>query len=244
MFDLKGKTALVTGASSGLGRHFARTLARQGATVILAARRVDMLEDLAAEIGGGASLRLDVADPASIASAAATLEKVDILVNNAGITREAPFLAMSEPDWNGVIDTNVKGMFLLTQQVARCLHARGKSGSVINVASILGLRQASGIASYVVSKAAVIQLTKVAALELARFNIRVNALAPGYIATDINADFFASEPGKALIRRIPQRRLGQPGDLDGPLLLLASDASAYMTGSVIAVDGGHLVNSL
>ena len=248
MFALTGLKALVTGASSGLGRHFAGVLAGAGAEVILAARRTEALDALVAEIvakgGKSSAVRLDVADPASIAALAPSLEGVDIVVNNAGITRERAFLDQTEADWDNVIDTNAKGMFLLTQVAGRAMRAHGRGGSIINVASILGLRQAGGVASYAISKAAVIQLTKVAALELARFGIRVNAIAPGYISTELNGDFWESDPGKALIKRIPQRRLGELRELEGPLLLLASAASTYMTGSVIEVDGGHLVSTL
>jgi hypothetical protein len=247
-WSLKGRTALVTGASSGLGAHFAQVLAKAGAEVIAAARREAALAVVGEKIrsAGGKcrTVQLDVSDPASIASAAAMFDGVDILVNNAGVTSEAGFLDQSESDWDAVMDTNVKGMFLLTQAVARAMRAHGRKGSIINIASILGLRQAGGVAPYAVSKAAAIQLTKVSALELARFGIRVNALAPGYLATELNAEFWESEAGRAMIKRIPQRRLGQLEDLDGPLLLLASDASAYMTGSVIEIDGGHLLSGL
>lgn len=246
--DLSGRVALVTGASSGLGAHFAETLASAGAHVILAARRIEQLESRAAKIrsqGGDCSpLTLDVADPARIAAIGATLARVDILINNAGIVREAAALDHSEADWDAVIDTNLKGVFLLAQATARAMRERGSGGSIINIASILGLRQAGGVLAYATSKAAVIQLTKTLALEVARFGIRVNALAPGYVSTELNDDFWNSEPGKAMIKRVPQRRLGALTDLDGPLLLLASDASAYMTGSVIVVDGGHTVSSL
>ena len=248
MFDLAGRKALVTGASSGLGRHFALTLARARAHVILAARREDLLEDVASQIrrAGGTceTMRLDVSRSDDVATAISEIGALDILVNNAGIAREGPFLDLSEPDWSDVLDTNLKGMFLVLQHAARLMRAGGRSGSVINIASILGLRQAAGVASYAVSKAAAIQLTRVAALELARFAIRVNALAPGYIATELNAGFWESDAGRAMITRIPQRRLGRVEDLEGPLLLLASDASAYMTGAVIDVDGGHLVSTL
>lgn len=245
--NLSGKTALVTGAS-GLGAHFAKVLAKAGANVIVGARRPEALSALTAEIaaGGGQchTVSLDVTSADSIAAISDAIAEVDILVNNAGIAREAQFLELSEDDWDAVLDTNAKGMFLMTQAVARAIRARGCGGSIINIASILGLRQGGMVASYAASKAAAIQLTKVSALELARFGIRVNAIAPGYVATDINAEFFGSDAGKAMIRRIPQRRLGDLDDLDGPLLLLASASSSYMTGSVIEVDGGHLVSTL
>jgi NAD(P)-dependent dehydrogenase (short-subunit alcohol dehydrogenase family) len=167
-----------------------------------------------------------------------------LIFNNAGLVRNGPALDQSEEDWDAVIKTNLKGMFLVAQASARAMRAHARAGSIINIASILGLRQAGGILSYAVSKAGVIQMTKIMALELARYEIRVNALAPGYFDTELNSDFWASEQGKAMIRRIPQRRLGRLEDLDGPLLLLASDASTYITGSVLAVDGGHLVSAL
>jgi NAD(P)-dependent dehydrogenase (short-subunit alcohol dehydrogenase family) len=246
--NLSGKTALVTGASSGLGAHFAKVLARAGAHVLLAARRSDSLAALADEIvaaGGVAeAITLDVSSAQSISCNAEFFDQVDILVNNAGVTREALILDMSEEDWDAVMDTNAKGIFLMTQAVARAMKARQVGGSIVNIASILGLRQGGMVSSYASSKAAAIQFTKVAALELARFGIRVNAIAPGYIRTDLNSEFFASDAGRTLIKRIPQRRLGELEDLDGALLLLASDASSFMTGSVIEVDGGHLVSSL
>ncbi|WP_033923929.1 SDR family oxidoreductase [Sphingomonas sp. 35-24ZXX] len=245
---LDGKTALVTGGSSGLGQHFAKVLAGAGARVIIAARRAQNLAQTAAAIeaqgGTCTTVTLDLTDSESIAALAPMLESVDILVNNAGIAHEAPFLDHGEADWDAVMGTNIKGLFLLSQKTATAMKARGRGGSIINIASILGLRQAGGVAAYAVSKSAVIQLTKVAALELARFGVRVNALAPGYFETEINAGFWQSDAGKAMLRRIPQRRLGQLDELNGPLLLLASDASSYMTGSVIEVDGGHLVSSL
>jgi NAD(P)-dependent dehydrogenase (short-subunit alcohol dehydrogenase family) len=247
-WSLNGKVALVTGASGGLGAHFAHVLANAGAEVIIGARREDVLRGIAASIVSGCgrctTLALDVSDSASIAAAAPALENVDILVNNAGIVRDGPALNHAEADWDAVIDTNLKGMFLMSQAAACAMKARGKGGAIINIASILGLRQAGGVVSYAVSKSGAIQMTKALALEWARFGIRVNALAPGYLDTELNRSFWESEAGKAMLKRIPQRRLGALEDLDGPLLLLASDLSSYMTGSVITVDGGHLVSSL
>lgn len=247
-WGLNGKVAFVTGASSGLGAHFALTLAAAGAQVIMAARRVEAMGPVAEAIraAGGTceTMALDVTDPASIAAAASALARTDILVNNAGVVREAPVLDQSEADWDVVIDTNLKGMFLMSQAAARAMRERGSGGSIINIASILGLRQAGSVLPYTVSKSGAIQMTKTLALELARFGIRVNALAPGYVETELNSGFWQSDAGKAMIKRIPQRRLGRLQDLDGPLLLLASDLSAYMTGSVLEIDGGHLVSTL
>ena len=236
----------MTGASSGLGAHFAELLAAHGAEVVIAARRLDALQALGDGLqayGRVTCVSLDVTDAASRVAAVQAAGPIDILVNNAGLVREGPASVHSEDDWDTVLDTNLKGMFFLAQAMAVGMRTRG-GGSIINVASILGLRQAGGVVSYAVSKAGVVQLTKTLALEWARDGIRVNALAPGYIDTDINRDFWSTEAGKALIKRIPQRRLGKLQDLDGPLLLLASDASRYITGTVLAVDGGHLVNTL
>lgn len=246
---LNGKTALVTGASSGLGRHFAGVLAGQGARVVLAARRPEALEAARAEIagaGGAAStVALDVTDPASVEAAFAEIGAApDIVVNNAGVSDNQPALEMDAAMWDRVVDTNLKGAFLVAQAGARALRAAGKGGSIVNIASILGHRVAGNVSAYAASKAGLVQLTKALALEWARHGIRVNALCPGYIETDLNRDFFASDAGKALIRRIPQRRLGQPAELDGALLLLASDAGSYITGTALVADGGHLVSSL
>ncbi len=249
---LQNRVALVTGASSGLGAHFARVLAAHGARVLLAARRVDALEEQKAEIeaaGGRADIvRLDVADGGSVEAAFGAFDaadhRIDIVVNNAGISEAAPALSVTAGDWDRVLDTNLKGVFLVAQAAARRMQADGRGGSIVNVASILGHRVAGNLASYAASKAGVVRLTEALALEWARFGVRVNSLCPGYIETDLNREFFASDAGKALIRRIPQRRLGTPSDLDGALLLLASDAGRYMTGSSITVDGGHLVSSL
>ncbi len=249
--DLSGRTALVTGASGGLGRHFARVLARAGAEVVVAARREDALQDVCNEIadqGGRArAVPLDVNDHASIEKAieaAASSGGLDILVNNAGVTVTKSVLDVSEEEWDRVVGTNLKGSFLVAQAAARTMKAQGRGGVIVNIASILGLRVAGHVSPYVASKAGVVHLTKAMALELARYNIRVNALCPGYIETELNQAFFGSEAGQALIRRIPQRRLGQPSDLDGALLLLCSEAGSYITGSTLAVDGGHLVSSL
>lgn len=243
--SVANKRVLVTGASSGLGQHFAKVLAAEGAQLILAARRLDRLQAFADTLQcvvPPLCLALDVTDATSRAALVERIESLDVLINNAGIVRESPATEHSTADWDAVFDTNLKGMFFLAQSLLPRLQTQG--GSIINVASILGLRQAGGIVSYTVSKAGVIQLSKTLALEWARYGVRVNALAPGYIETEFNADFWQTDAGKALIKRIPQRRLGQLTDLDGPLLLLCSDASRYMTGSVLVVDGGHLINTL
>ncbi len=249
--QLEGKTALVTGASSGLGRHFARLLAQEGARVVVAARRVDALTALSDEIGrqGGTCIpvAMDVTDPDSVAAGFQQIERdlaapLSILVNNAGVAHTRAALDLSATEWAQVLQPNLTGAFLVAQQAARMM--RGEGGTIVNIASILGERVSKGLAAYAASKAGLIQLTKALALEWAAFDIRINALAPGYIETDLNRDFFASDAGQRLISRIPQKRLGQMHDLDGPLLLLCSDQSRYMTGAVIAVDGGHLVSGL
>ena len=246
--DLFGKTVLVTGASGGLGLHFARLLAARGADVVLGARREGELakacDEIAAAGGRARFAAIDVTDAASVEAAIGSMKAIDVLVNNAGISISEPAMDIAEADWDRVVDTNLKGVFLTAQAAARRMKADGKGGAIVNIASILGLRVAGSLASYAASKAAVIQLTKSLALEWARYGIRVNALCPGYVETDINRDFFATPGGQALIKRIPQRRLGRPEDLDGPLLLLCSSAGAYITGASLAVDGGHLVTSL
>ncbi|WP_114856965.1 SDR family NAD(P)-dependent oxidoreductase [Azospirillum brasilense] len=250
--SLTNRTALVTGASAGLGRHFAGVLAAAGARVALAARRRESLDAAVAEIeaaGGQAiAVPLDVTDAASVRTgvraAAGALGGLDILVNNAGATVAKPALDYAEEEWDRVIDTNLKGAFLTAQETARVMREQGRGGSIVNIASILGLRVAGHVVAYTASKAGLVQMTQALALEWARYGIRVNALAPGYMETDLNRDFLATDAGQALIRRVPQRRLGRLADLDGPLLLLCSDASAYMTGAVVPVDGGHLVSTL
>jgi NAD(P)-dependent dehydrogenase (short-subunit alcohol dehydrogenase family) len=246
------RRALVTGASGALGGHFARTLARSGMRVALGARRVESLRrtvsEIAAEGGDAMAVMLDVTDPDSVAAAmetvAGAMGGLDVLVNNAGVATMRPLLEQSEADWEEVLDVNLTGAWRVAQAAARQMVAAGSGGSIIQIASILGLRVVAHVPGYVASKAGLIQLTRAMALELARYDIRVNAIAPGYIRTDINNDFFATAAGEAMVKRIPQRRLGEPEDLDGPLLLLASDASRYMTGSVITVDGGHLCGTL
>jgi NAD(P)-dependent dehydrogenase (short-subunit alcohol dehydrogenase family) len=250
--DLSTKVAFVTGASSGIGQHFASLLARNGASVVLAARRLDALNCLAEDIqsAGGTALpvALDVRSNSSIAAAVQIafdqFGRIDILVNNSGIAITKPALEQSAEDWDSVLDTNLRGAFFTATEIARRQRAASQGASIINVASILGSRQAGRLSPYAVSKAGLIQMTKMLALELARYSIRVNAIAPGYIEVERSRDFFQTDAGRALISRIPQRRLGTPADLDGVLLLLASDASKYMTGAVIAVDGGHLTSTL
>ncbi|HET9445966.1 MAG TPA: glucose 1-dehydrogenase [Steroidobacteraceae bacterium] len=251
-FSVAGKVALITGASSGFGSHFARVLAREGAKVGLAARRLEALRSLAQEIrsaGGIAAVaQLDVADVASISAAVDAIERelgrIDVLVNNSGTSIVKPTLEYTEPDWDAVVDVNLKGAFFVATEVARRMRADSRGGSIINIESILSFRQTGHIPAYVASKAGLTQLTKTMALELARHNIRVNGIAPGYFSTDINRDYLSSEAGAAMIKRIPQRRAGNVEDLEGPLLLLASDASRYMTGTTLVVDGGHLVSGL
>jgi NAD(P)-dependent dehydrogenase (short-subunit alcohol dehydrogenase family) len=252
LFRLNGRHALVTGASSGLGRHFASVLAKVGAQVTVAARReAQLAHTVEAVLASGANayaVHMNVTDSGSVARAFSEAEAqfgaVTILINNAGVTVTRPALELTEDDWTSVVDTNLKGAWTVAQHAARRLIHHGVGGSIVNVASILGLRVAGGVAPYAISKAGVVQMTKALALEWARHGIRVNALAPGYIETELNDAFFSSDAGQALIRRIPQRRLGEVRELDGPLLLLASDAGSYMTGSIVAVDGGHLVSGL
>ncbi len=245
LFSLRGQRALVTGASGGLGAHFARVLHAAGAHVTLAARRGAACAALAEELGDGGAeaVALDVTDAGSVA-AAFEGRHVDILVNNAGIAATRPFLDHEPEEWDRVVGTNLRGCFLVGQAAARGMAERGAGGAIVNVASILAGRVIPGVASYAAAKAGLVHLTRQMAVELARHSIRVNALAPGYVASDINREFFDSEAGRAMVRRVPQRRLGSPEDLTGPLLLLCSRAGAHMTGSVVTVDGGHSVGPL
>ena len=252
-FDLDGKTALVTGAGTGLGRQFALTLAEAGARVALAARRREKLDETATLIrdsGGEAiSLDLDVTDALSVTNCLRETESEfdvpDILVNNAGIGRQAYLTDTSEEDWDAVVDTNLKGVFLVAQATAKAMMRAGNGGSIVNIASILGLDVSKGLGSYIAAKSAVVQLTKAMALEWARFGIRVNALAPGYFITDINRRAFEEGPAHDMVQaHVPMARVGEMPEISGPLLLLASDAGNYMTGSIVVVDGGHLCSGL
>lgn len=249
-FALADKVAVITGASSGLGRHFAITLAKAGAKVAIAARRADRLEALAQEIeafdGRAFPVALDVTSGASVKDAVAAAETelgpIGILVNNAGVTATAPLLDTDESAWDQVMDVDLRGAWLMAQEVARHMVRLGHGGSIINIGSILGIRALAQVPAYGSAKAALHHLTRAMAVELARHNIRVNALAPGYIETDLNRQFLQSPAGQTLLKRNPQRRAGVPADLDGVLLLLASDASMYLTGAVIPVDGGHSIS--
>jgi NAD(P)-dependent dehydrogenase (short-subunit alcohol dehydrogenase family) len=246
-FDLTGQVALVTGASSGIGRHLADLLAAAGAKVALAARRVDRLAEAAREIeaAGGRCLPVacDVTKQDSVASAIAQAETelgaLSILVNNAGVVVSKPLFEHTEADWDHVVYTNLKGAWLMAREFGHHLIGLKRPGRIINITSVLGSRTIGRVPAYCAAKAGLTHLTGVLAIELARYGILVNALAPGYVETDFNREFFQTEPGRNLISRIPLRRIGQAADLDGALLFLASPASAYVTGAVLAVDGGH-----
>jgi NAD(P)-dependent dehydrogenase (short-subunit alcohol dehydrogenase family) len=250
-FDLGGRIALVTGASSGLGDRFARVLAGHGARVVLAARRIERLERLRGEIAeaGGVAhvVPLDVTDPASIESAVAQAEReagpIDILVNNSGVSNTIRLLDVQPADFDFVFDTNIRGAFFVAQAVARRMVERAKAdpsreARIVNIASMAGVKALPGIGVYGMSKAAAIQMTRAMAAEWGRFNINVNAILPGYIRTEINEAHWETEGGRKLIAMTPRRRLGQPEDLDGTLLLLASSAARMISGSTFTVDDG------
>lgn len=248
LFDLSGEVALVTGASSGLGARFAEVLAAQGARVILAARRLDRVEQLAAKLGRARAMELDVTlpqtFPAFIERAEAAFGPVTLLINNAGVADAKRFIDTPPEEWERVRATNLDAVWHLSQGFARRLIAAKQPGSIINIASIAAYRVAATPVAYAVSKAAVEHLTKALAVELARYQIRVNAIAPGYINSEMTSAYLASEAGQALLKRVPQRRAGEVSDLDGALLLLASrKASGYMTGATVVVDGGHMWSS-
>ena len=250
LFDVAQETILITGASQGLGRQFARVLAAHGAAVVLAARQTAKLKSLEDEIkakgGRAAAVAMDVTDTASIGraidAAEAALGPITVLVNNAGIAIEKVAVEQTEADWDAVIGANLKGAYFAATEVARRMIARKQEGNIVNIASVLGIGVMKFLSPYTISKAGIIQATKVMALELAANNIRVNALAPGYIDTEMNHDVWSTPAGERLVKGIPQRRVGAESDLDGAILLLASKASRYMTGSVVTVDGGFLLN--
>ena len=249
IFDLHGKVALVTGASSGLGARFAEVLAENGASVVLVARRADRLNALKARIeksGGKASaVEADVRDRAAMRAAFDAAEKtfgtVTILVNNAGVVSSGRAVDLAEEEWRRVLSTNLDAVFFCAQEAARRMLAAGKGGAIVNIASVLGFGVDKGVIAYATAKAGVIQLTKALALELAFKGIRVNAIAPGWIVTDLNRDYLQSERGSALKREIPIGRFGEERDLDGPLLLLVSDAGRFVTGATIVADGGQMI---
>ena len=249
LFSLDGRVALVTGASSGLGRHFAQVLHDAGATVVLAARRTDRIEADAARLGERArALTMDVTDEASIAAGFEQLAAdgllCDVIVNNAGISGEHLILQMDTDEWDSVVEVNLRGPFLVAREAARRLVAAKKPGSIVNIASILGLRVSPAVAPYMASKAGLIHLTRSMAWEFARYGIRVNALCPGYFSTEINAEFLKTDWAQASLKRVPQRRIGELQELTGPLLLLTSNAGSFMTGEALVVDGGQSINSM
>ena len=247
LFDLSGQAALVTGASGGLGRHFALVLARAGAKVALAARRAEALDAVAAEIaafdGRAIPIAMDVTLERSVEegvrAAETELGAITILVNNSGIALPDALVDQEEAQWSRVLDTNLTGAWRVGRAVADHMIRLGHGGAIVNIASILGFRVRSHVSAYATSKAALIQLTRSMAVEWARHSIRVNAIAPGYIVTDLNREFLASPQGEEMRQRTPQRRFLDPEDLDGPLLLLCGPGSSGMTGSVVVVDGGR-----
>ena len=249
IFDLAGKVALVTGASSGLGVRFAEVLAENGAAVALVARRAERLGALAARIeksgGRAAAIEADVRDGAAMRRAFDAAERafgtVTILVNNAGVVQAGRAVEMTEEEWRRVLSTNLDAVFYWAQEGARRMLEAGTGGAIVNIASVLGMAADKGVIGYAAAKAGVIQLTKNLALELAFKGVRVNAIAPGWIITEINHEYLTAGPGAAMKRQIPIGRFGEPRDLDGPLLLLASDAGRYITGATIIADGGQVI---
>ena len=249
MFSLKGRVALVTGASSGLGVQFAKALADNGAAVALVARRADRLKSLKDEIEGkggrAVAIEADVTDHAAVARTFDAAEKafgtVTILVNNAGIAHGGRAVEMPAEEWRKVLSTNLDAVFFWAQEAARRLLAAKKQGAIVNIASVLGLAVSKGAVAYAAAKAGVVQVTKALAVELAFKGVRVNAIAPGWFVTEMNDDYLSGEAGTAIKREIPMGRFGNPGDLDGALLLLVSDAGSYITGATIVVDGGQVV---
>jgi NAD(P)-dependent dehydrogenase (short-subunit alcohol dehydrogenase family) len=249
LFDLHGKVAMVTGASSGLGLRFAEVLAENGAAVVLVARRAERLAALGSRIekSGGAALAVDadVRDRTAMAAAFDAAEKkfgtVTILVNNAGVAHSGRAVELAEEEWRRILSTNLDAVFFCAQEAARRMLAAGSTGAIVNIASVLGFGVDKGVVAYATAKAGVIQLTKALALELAFKGIRVNAIAPGWIVTELNRDYLQSERGAALKREIPIGRFGEERDLDGPLLLLVSDAGRFITGATIVADGGQMV---
>lgn len=249
MFSLNGRVALVTGASSGLGVQFAKALAENGAAVALVARRADRLKSLKDEIEGkggrAVAIEADVTDHAAVARAFDAAEKafgtVTILVNNAGIAHGGRAVEMPPEEWRKVLTTNLDAVFFWAQEAARRLLAAKKQGAIVNIASVLGLAVSKGAVAYAAAKAGVVQVTKALAVELAFKGVRVNAIAPGWFVTEMNDDYLSGEAGDAIKREIPMGRFGNPGDLDGALLLLVSDAGSYITGATIVVDGGQVV---
>jgi NAD(P)-dependent dehydrogenase (short-subunit alcohol dehydrogenase family) len=247
-FRLEGRSAVVTGASSGLGRHIATVLAAAGAEVFACARRTDRLAELVGEInnGGGRAraIPMDVTDRTSVCAALNAIGHVDVLINSAGVANNKRVLEYTDQDWDSIVGTNLKGAWIVAQETAKRMVDANVAGSIINITSIYASRVAGGVSLYVVSKAGLKHLTQSMALELARYNIRVNSIAPGYIPTELNREFLASDAGEKLKSRIPSRRFGHSEDLDGALLLLATQAGGYITGSEIVVDGGHLCSPL
>jgi 3-oxoacyl-[acyl-carrier protein] reductase len=239
LFDLTGRVALVTGASSGLGVRFAEVLAESGAAVALVARRTDRIAGVKARI------EADVLDRQQMVRAFDEAEQafgtVTILVNNAGVAHSTRAVELREDEWRRIVGTNLDAVFFWAQEAARRMLAAKAHGAIVNIASVLGLSVSKGTVAYATAKAGVIQLTKTLGLELAFRGIRVNAIAPGWIVTDMNRDFLLSEHGAAIKREIPVGRFGEERDLDGPLLLLASDAGRFMAGTTIVVDGGQVV---